>query len=249
MSFLVAITGKGGTGKTTVAASLVRQLLARGTRPVLAVDADPNYNLAELLGAKVARSLGAIREELLKKKAQVTGVSKARALELELAECLVEAEGFDLLTMGRPEGPSCYCYVNSLLRDALVALTKNYPVTVVDNEAGMEHLSRLNTARLDCLVVVAEPTPVSARAAARIAALTEELPVAVGRRVLVWNKVPRGGVGQAALAALDGARFAATLELPLDARVARLAERGEGVLAAQGWPEEFARLGEVCGVP
>jgi len=246
MSFLLAVTGKGGTGKTTVSAAMVRLLLERGLRPVLAVDADPNHNLAPLLGVSAGGTLSDIREEIMAGKSKASGTPKERLLKQRLQECLVEAQGFDLLTMGRPEGPSCYCYVNNLLRDALRALEANYRATVIDNEAGMEHLSRMNLTRVDCLLVLSEPTAVSARSAARIAALAGELGLKVGRRVLVWNMVRAGGVPDAVRGAAAGpVAFDAEVELPADERVERLAVTESSILAA-GIPGEFARLAEAC---
>ena len=108
MSYLIAVSGKGGTGKTTVSACLVRLLLEGGVRPVLAVDADPNSTLAPLLGAESGATISDIRREVLESKSKVTAISKGRMLDLKLEECLQEARGFDLLTMGRPEGAACY---------------------------------------------------------------------------------------------------------------------------------------------
>jgi len=244
---LVAITGKGGTGKTTVAAFLVRLLLERGVRPVLAVDADPNSTLAPLLGVEGARTISEVREEMMAEKGEVTDVPKQRALGPKLETCLVEAAGFDLLAMGRSEGQSCYCYVNNLLREALARFRAGYRATVVDNEAGMEHLSRMNTADIDCLVLVSEPTRVAARSAARIVELTENLPVAVRRRVLVWNKVTPAGVPGAAREVIASARFDATVTLPFDEGVARLAAEESSALAAPA-PEAFDALGEACKI-
>jgi CO dehydrogenase maturation factor len=242
---LLAVTGKGGAGKTTVAAFLVRLLLERGVRPVLAVDADPNSTLAPMLGVRAAGSISASREEMMAGKGEVSDVPKQRALALKLEGCLVEAEGFDLLVMGRSEGQSCYCFVNNLLREALRALRARYAAAVVDNEAGMEHLSRMNTDDIDCLVVVSEPTRVSARSAARIVELVESLPVRVKRRVLVWNKVGAGGVPEAAAEPLAAVRFDAAVRLPEDAAVARLSEEEASAVSAE-MPGVFDGLLGAC---
>jgi CO dehydrogenase maturation factor len=227
-----------------VAASLVRLLLDRGLKPVLAVDADPNSTLAPLLGLAPGPRISDIREEILEAKEDVSGIPKERMLQLKLDECIVEAKGFDMLTMGRGEGQDCYCYVNSLLRRALASMRGNYKVTVVDNEAGMEHLSRMNTDSVDCLVVVAEPTMVSARSAARIVELAGSLPVKVKRHVLVWNKVTPRGIPDDAVALLAG-RFAVSVSLPFDEGVARLAACEESALKAV-LPPAFERLFESC---
>ncbi len=245
MNQVIAVTGKGGVGKTTVSAFLVRLLIERGIRPVLAVDADPNSTLAPMLGLHPGVTMSDIRDDILKEKARVTGVPKERLLEMKLEECIWEAEGFDLLTMGRPEGPDCYCYVNNLLRSALTRLRSNYPVTVIDNEAGMEHLSRMNTNDIDCLMTVCEPTAVSARAASRIAVLADSLPVTVRRRILVWNKVRNGVVPKPAEELLSDVRFDQTILLPADEGVAQISTEERSVLDAS-IPEAFCQLVAAC---
>lgn len=245
MTHLVAVTGKGGTGKTTVAAVLVRLLIDQGIRPVLAVDADPNSSLAPMMGLATGPTISEIREEVLKEKSNITGIPKERILEMKLEECIEEAGGFDLVTMGRPEGPTCYCYVNNLLRGTLSKLRSNYPVTIVDNEAGMEHLSRMNTDTIDSLVLVSEPTTVSARAVRRICSLAANLPMTVGRKVLVWNKVGPAGIPQPALEALAGNTFDDSLILPVDGSVEQLSAIEQSVLDINV-PEPFTRLLDVC---
>jgi CO dehydrogenase maturation factor len=241
MSYLIAVAGKGGTGKSTVSAFLVRLLLEEGIRPVLAVDADPNSTLGPLLGVQPGTTIGEIREEVLKEKASITGIPKERLLEMKLEECIHESNGFDLLTMGRPEGPDCYCYINNLLRGALTRLRSNYRAIVVDNEAGMEHLSRMNMNVIDSLVMVCEPTVVSARAAARIAVLVDSLPVSVRRRVLVWNKVEGSEPPNAPRALLAGERFDDTILLPEDDGVAQLSVEEKSVMG-MAIPERFTAL-------
>ncbi|MCX5769745.1 MAG: carbon monoxide dehydrogenase [Candidatus Hydrogenedentes bacterium] len=231
MSYLIAVTGKGGTGKSTLSAALVRQLLEAGIAPVLAVDADPNSTLAPLLGlhGDEYSTLSGIREDLLKEKANSSGIPKERLLEMKMQECIREAPGFDVLTMGRPEGPDCYCYVNNLLRGALTRLRSNYRVTIVDNEAGMEHLSRMNTDAIDCLVTVCEPTRVSARAASRIKVLAATLPITVRRRVLVWNKVNGHGVPDVASRAVAQETFDEVAYVPACDEMAELSVAEQSV--------------------
>ena len=183
---IVAVSGKGGTGKTTIAALLVRKLM-RMDGPVLAVDADPNSNLGEQLGMEVGETIGDIREEVLEEELP-PGMTKDRYLELRIQETLTEGEGVDLLTMGRPEGPGCYCYVNHLLRGFLDRLSKNYRHIVVDNEAGMEHLSRRTTRNVDWLLVVSDPSAASLKAALRIRELSDRLKLGVRRKGLVLNR-------------------------------------------------------------
>ncbi len=190
MRLSVAVAGKGGVGKTTVSALLVEVLRERGDGPILAVDADPNSNLGELLGFSNYKTIGSLREEILQRIADLPpGMSKELLLEQGLHECLVEGEGADLLVMGRGEGPRCYCMVNHILRKYIEALRKNYEYLVIDNEAGMEHLSRRTTQDVDILLLVAKPDPVSIRAALRIASLSQELELKIGKKILVLNDV------------------------------------------------------------
>jgi CO dehydrogenase maturation factor len=160
MSYIIAITGKGGTGKTTIAALLIKQLIEHGHNPVLAVDADPNTCLDIALGVTVKQTLGRAREETreLASKGIATGVSKQHLLETKISECMVEANDFDLIAMGRPEGPGCYCYANNVLKDVLSQISSQYPFVVLDNEAGLENLSRRIVQKVDLLIFVADPS-------------------------------------------------------------------------------------------
>lgn len=187
---IFALAGKGGTGKTTLAGLIVRYLKRQGRTPILAVDADPNANLNEALGLEVSETVGAVRDDMLKKAGDLasSSVPKETYLEYRLQESLVEAEGYDLLVMGRPEGPGCYCYANTILRKYLDILSKNYPHVVMDNEAGMEHLSRTTTQDVDVLLIVSDPTARGVRAAGRIRGLAKELGLKVGRFYLVINR-------------------------------------------------------------
>ncbi len=200
MTTLIAIAGKGGVGKTTFAALLVRALVKRGVRPVLAVDADPNANLHLLLGFSHPQALGTLREDLLA--AESGGAPKGEILEAMVQQRVAEGDDVDLVTMGRGEGPGCYCYVNSLLRQSLSRLAGSYRAVVVDNEAGMEHLSRRNLRRIDHLILVADPSPRGTGAALTIRELAVQLEIPVGDTWLVRNRpfgteVPpgRGEVG------------------------------------------------------
>lgn len=187
MPYSVALAGKGGTGKTTLAGLLVRYLVERGKTPVLAVDADANANLNEVLGVKVPDTLGNAREEM--RKGQVpSGMTKDVFISMRLQEAISEHDGFDLVVMGQPEGAGCYCAANSLLADFLDKLTGNYPYLVMDNEAGMEHISRLTTHNVNVLLLVADASRRGLQAALRIHALARALHIGAEKTYLVINQ-------------------------------------------------------------
>jgi CO dehydrogenase maturation factor len=195
LTISIAVAGKGGTGKTTLSAILIRCLKEAGIRPILAVDADPNSNLADALGIEEGKPLAEIREHGSSAEGSpASGVGRARAIDDEIQRAITEADGFDLISMGRPEGPRCYCYVNNLLRTSLDDLGRSYEAIVVDNEAGMEHLSRRTTNNVDFLIAVTNPTLPSLRAAKRVVELSRELPVEIGQRALVVTRVGPDGM-------------------------------------------------------
>jgi CO dehydrogenase maturation factor len=217
MAFSIAIAGKGGIGKTTLSALLVRALKEAGKQPILAVDADPNSNLAEALGVEAGRPLAEIREQGSSPEGSPSsGIGRVRAVEDEIQRAITEAEGFDLITMGRPEGPRCYCAVNNLLRKSLDDLSRNYAAVVVDNEAGMEHLSRRTTNDVDVLVVVMNPTLPSIRAAQRILELSRQLPVRIAQRVVLLNRVGTNGAAESVDRQLAGLHAERLPDVPQD---------------------------------
>ncbi|CAB5095204.1 CO dehydrogenase accessory protein CooC (nickel insertion) [Olavius algarvensis associated proteobacterium Delta 3] len=187
MAFSIALAGKGGTGKTTLAGLLIKYLVKTGKTPVLAVDADCNANLNEVLGLEVSDTLGHAREEM--KKGQVpSGMTKDVFMEMRLEEAIGETEHFDLVVMGQPEGAGCYCAANTLLTNFLERLTGNYNYLVVDNEAGMEHISRLTTHDVDVLLIVSDTSRRGLQAAVRIHQLAKELKIGVGKSFLIINQ-------------------------------------------------------------
>jgi CO dehydrogenase maturation factor len=189
---VIAMAGKGGTGKTTLSALVVRHLRKKGLKPILAVDADPSSNLVEALGLTVKKSLGTAREDFFETKGNLPpGMTKEVYLEMKLHEILVESPGLDLLVMGRPEGPGCYCYANNILRRHLDVLIKNYPFTVMDNEAGMEHLSRRTTQGVDHLLFLSDYSLRGIRTVGKIRELIDELKLAVREKYLVVDRAPR----------------------------------------------------------
>ena len=190
MAYTIGLAGKGGTGKTTIAGLLVKYLVEKGKTPVLAVDADANANFNDVLGLTVEETLGDAREEM--KKGVATGMTKNVFMEMKLEQAVVEAGGHDLIVMGRPEGAGCYCAANTLLTQYLDRLINNYAYIVIDNEAGMEHISRLTTNNIDLLLVVSDTTRRGIQSAGRIFKLTDELSLEIGRKHFVINMVREG---------------------------------------------------------
>ncbi|MBW2469159.1 MAG: AAA family ATPase [Deltaproteobacteria bacterium] len=187
MPYSIALAGKGGTGKTTTAGMLIKYLLKKNKTPILAVDADCNANLNEVLGVDISDTLGNAREQM--KKGDVpSGMTKDIFMEMKLEEALVESEGFDLVVMGQPEGAGCYCAANTLLTNFLERLSDQYPYIVMDNEAGMEHISRLTTKDVDILLIVSDPSRRGIQAAVRIEALARSLKIVVGKSYVVINQ-------------------------------------------------------------
>lgn len=189
MSLIIAIAGKGGTGKTTVSSLIVSQLAKRNKGSVLAIDADPNSNLAEALGLKIKEDIGGIVDSVAKKPDIVpVGMSKDRYIDYRIQTSIVEENGFDLLTMGRPEGPGCYCYVNNLLRTLIKNIANEYDYVVIDNEAGFEHFSRKTMRRADRLLLVSDSSEAGLRAAQRIVGLVKELEIEIKNAQLILNR-------------------------------------------------------------
>jgi len=228
MSFTIAITGKGGVGKTTVAGLVVARLIAGGRRPVLAVDADPNTCLDAVLGVPVTQTIGSAREEarIIAGKGLGAGISKQELLEIKIAESLVESADFDFLAMGRPEGPGCYCFANNVLRAALEKVAHHYPWVVIDNEAGLENLSRRLSQKVDVLMMVADPSRRGLETLRRLYALAKEMEVAYGKLVLVVNRLRQDKLPAEIEAIQRETGASLVLALPDDAEVADLAECG-----------------------
>jgi CO dehydrogenase maturation factor len=187
VSYTIALGGKGGTGKTTIAGLLIRYMLKYGMKPILAIDADSNSNLNDVLGVNLDETLSDAREMM--KTSVPVGMTKDIFMEMKMEQSLVEGEGFDLIAMGRPEGPGCYCAANNLLSSLIDRLMNNYPYLVVDNEAGMEHFSRLTQKDVDLLLLVSDPSRRGLSAACRIAELVRSLPMQVIKTVLLVNQV------------------------------------------------------------
>lgn len=219
MGSAIAVSGKGGTGKTTLSALIVRHLTEGGMGPVLAVDADANSNFHQLLGVEVDKTIGNLREQLTAGVRDIpAGMDKHTMVEYQIQEALVEGKQFDLMSMGRGEGPGCYCYLNSVLRTFLDRLIQDYNFVVIDNEAGMEHLSRRVTRDLDVMLMVSDPSVRGVQTAVRIRDLARELELVLGRVMLVISRV-RGDVPEQVRAVADDSNLNIAAVIPEDEAV------------------------------
>ncbi|MFC1966077.1 AAA family ATPase [Chloroflexota bacterium] len=193
MSFSIAVAGKGGSGKTSVTSLIIRYLKNNKLEPVLAIDADSNANLAEGLGLEVKQTVGSIIAAFNDEKINIPpGMTKEAYLEYKLNGAITEGKGLDLLTMGRGEGPECYCYPNLLLRKLIDSLSGNYAYVVMDNEAGMEHLSRRTTQNIDELLLISDHSMKGVRTIARLKELVNELKLSVKRQSTLIDFVTGG---------------------------------------------------------
>lgn len=197
MTTTIALAGKGGTGKTTISALLIRYLMEKQDGSILAIDADPATNLHMVLGTKIEGAVGDIREEMLDlvqssgalAGSMPGGMSKQEYLDYQVQMAMTEGDKVDLLVMGRPEGPGCYCAANQMLRVIIDRLEKQYDYVVIDNEAGMEHLSRRTTRDVDVLLLVSDPTQRGLVAAQRMQEMVPDLEIGVGRTYLIVNRL------------------------------------------------------------
>jgi CO dehydrogenase maturation factor len=239
MGYLIAITGKGGVGKTTVSALLVKQLVASGKTPVLAIDADPNSCLDAALGVKVEKTVGGVREEARQKVQKgMSGITKQEFLQLKIAESLVESEGFDMIAMGRPEGAGCYCYANNVLKSVIAEIADQYPYVVLNNEAGLENLSRRIVARVNLLVIVSDASNSGLETVRRLHMLANEMGIKYDKLLVIINRL-WNGLPDKAETIQGGTGAEAVIGLPDDAEVAGFAEQGRSFT---GLPDENAVL-------
>jgi len=232
MTKTIAVAGKGGTGKTTIAALIVDYLTGNRKGAVLAIDADPSTNLNLALGVPLYETVGDVREETATAvggQASMGGLSKWDYLDLRINEALVEERAFDLLAMGRPEGPGCYCAANNILRTSVDRLSDAYDYVVIDNEAGLEHLSRRTTQDVDLLVIVSDPTLRGIIAAARVAELVDELKTGVGEACLIVNRVNGEQLPEPLMKAIEEHNLKLGGLLPADPEVNELDALGEPI--------------------
>jgi len=232
MSTTIAISGKGGVGKTTISGLIINRLISRGLNPVLAIDADPNTCLDVALGVVTRNSVGGVREEAraIAEKGLGSGISKQELLELKIHESLIEADQFDLIAMGRPEGPGCYCYANNVLKEAINQLTKNYPVAVLDNEAGLENLSRRIVQTVDLLVLVADPSQRGLETVRRLHALVHEMKVEYRQLAIVVNRLRKNELPEKATELKNEIRASIIIPIQDNEQLADYSERGESLL-------------------
>jgi CO dehydrogenase maturation factor len=249
MSYTIAITGKGGVGKTTITGLLISRLIRSGRLPVLAVDADANSCLHAVLGVKVENTVGRIREDarIEASSGKVTGIAKQQMLEMKIAECLVEAKNFDLIAMGRPEGPGCYCFANNVLRDVIRKLSSSYPYVIIDNEAGLENLSRRIVQKVDLLVMVADPSKNGIETVRRLHKLAFEMNIDFKRLCVFINRSRTGKLPEEAVFLKNETEAEFVIALPDNQEIASFSERGESMLSLSpeneivGMMDEFVK--------
>jgi len=233
--YTIAITGKGGTGKTTIAALIIKSLINKGYKPVLAVDADPNACLDQVLGVEVKKTVGQIREESRKESTdQTRGISKRELIEVKITESLIEADHFDLIAMGRPEGPGCYRYANSLFSDVIKELSRHYPFIVIDNEAGLENLSRRLFQNINLLIIVGDPSKQGIQTIKRLYDLAREMGIVYEHLAVVINRVRYGALPDTATAMMKEIKADYQLSLPFDTELVIANEKGQSIQTLSG---------------
>ncbi|MEW5803183.1 MAG: AAA family ATPase [bacterium] len=247
MSYTIAVAGKGGTGKTTLCGLMIRYFVTRGQSPVLAVDADANANLHEVLGIEKGESVGQLREKAMDEvKGLPVGVTKEQYIEQRIHETLVEGKGYDLISMGRPEGPGCYCYANHLIRKYSEKISQSYRYVIMDNEAGLEHLSRRTTQDVDALVITTDESLRGLRTVQRVLDIIEELQLAIKKKFILVNRSVSGLTDDfnTQIAGMK-ARFLGTV--PSDEMIARFDLEGKPLVTLPDDSLAVRRVSEIMG--
>ena len=222
---IIALVGKGGVGKSTISSQLTRALSEKEI--VLAVDADPNSNLCDKLGIEVTGTIGGLRNEIVAHPDMIpAGVSKQDYITMHVRQIMTETDRIDLLVMGRPEGEGCYCFTNDVLKHCFLELIPNYKYVVIDNEAGMEHLSRRVLPKANVMIFVSDPTKIGVRTASRLATLADEVHIESDRRILVINNV-FGEVSQSLMDEALSGGFDDVFVMPHDDFISESAMEGE----------------------
>jgi CO dehydrogenase maturation factor len=244
------MAGKGGVGKTTLCGLFVNYLVDAGKGPILAVDADPNSNLNEVLGVEMETTLGDIREEIAKaefaeKNPIPTGMSKQEYANFRFGAALTEMDDYDMLVMGRTQGKGCYCFVNDLLRDQLNRYYKNYNYLIVDNEAGLEHISRGILPPVDLILLVSDCSKRGIQAAGRIAEMIEQLDFKANKVCLIVNRAPGGKLEQGLLDEIAEQSLSLIGVIPLDELVYRYDAEGKAMVSLPEDSPIKKALGEI----
>jgi CO dehydrogenase maturation factor len=245
MNKLIAVTGKGGVGKTTVSALLIKSLLAAGKTPVLAIDADPNSCLDAALGVQAADTVGRAREEVRDAASSGAGISKRELLRLKIERGLVEAKGFDLIAMGRPEGAGCYCYANNVLKEVIAEISSQYRYVVLDNEAGLENLSRRIVQKVDLMVLVSDASNAGLQTLLRLHGLAGEMGMSYGRLALVINRMRSGKLPDRMAEIQEKTGADIVIGLPDDGEVAAFAEQSGSFLEIPDSNPVYQKVGEL----
>jgi len=220
VTITIAMAGKGGTGKTSLASLIIRYLLRHDAIPILAVDADANANLAWSLGLTVKQTIGSVLADFNDVKMSIPpGMTKEAYLNLKLNTAVVESKSVDLITMGRGEGAGCYCFPNNVLKEFIDKLAVNYRFLVMDNEAGLEHLSRRTTENVDELIIVSNHSVKGVRTIGNILDLIKELKLNVKRQSIVINQAP-GQLDPMIVGALNELGVRADAVIPMDDLIA-----------------------------
>jgi len=255
MAKLIAITGKGGVGKTTISALLIKNLLESGKSPVLAIDADPNSCLDAALGVNVTETVGRAREDV--RASKQTGsvnssgagaganISTRELLRLKIESALVESKGFDLIAMGRPEGEGCYCYANNVLKEVISEISASYPYVVLDNEAGLENLSRRIVQKVDILVLVSDASNAGLQTLIRLYELADEMKMSYGKLAIVINKLRGGKLPDRAAEIKGKIKADIIIGLPDDEEAAIFAEESKCFLEIPATNPVYKKIGEL----
>ncbi len=244
MSYLIAVTGKGGVGKTTISSLIVKQLVENSIIPVLAIDADPNSCLDAFLGVKVAKTVGTAREEVRieTQNGLGSGISKQDLLQIKISESVVESNGFDLISMGRPEGAGCYCYANNVLKSVIAQISGQYPVVVLDNEAGLENLSRRIVQKVNLLILVSDASNAGLETLNRLYSLANEMEIKYDRLLLVINRMRSDSLPARMNEIMAFTKADEVIGLPDDAQIAAFAEQDRSFIEL---PQGNAVLGRI----
>ena len=235
MSYTIAVAGKGGVGKTTLCGLIVDRLIKMKKTPLLVVDADANSNLNEVLGVEAETTLGTIREELAHSEMMdpspiPPNMTKPEYAEYKFNSALIEEDDFDMLVMGRTQGEGCYCFVNGVLKTQIGRHAKNYKYVVVDNEAGMEHISRGVLPQVDTLLLVSDCSRRGIQAASRIADLAKELEIRPRIIGLVVNRAPDGVLDEGTRQAVEETGIKLLGVLPQDNAVYEFDCKGKPII-------------------